>query len=142
MPLLRSHKPRHAKPSKAGPTLAVGGMTATMGALATPAQAASEDDFKRLRVCESSNNYRANTGNGYYGAYQFELRTWRGLGYSGYPHQAAAATQDKAAHELQADRGWSCAALSCVALRAPLGLRGPPRVQPEPRQAPREAEAS
>ena len=107
MPLLRSHKPRHAKPSKAGPTLAVGGMTATMGALATPAQAASEDDFKRLRVCESSNNYRANTGNGYYGAYQFELRTWRGLGYSGYPHQAAAATQDKAAHELQADRGWS-----------------------------------
>ena len=30
----------------------------------------------RLRVCESSNNYRANTGNGYYGAYQFSQSTW------------------------------------------------------------------
>jgi hypothetical protein len=107
VPFLSSHKPRHAKPSKAAPTLAVGGMTAGFAALAAPATAASEDDFARLRQCESGNDYRANTGNGYYGAYQFELRTWRGLGYSGYPHQASASTQDKAAHELQADRGWS-----------------------------------
>jgi hypothetical protein len=111
VPLLRSYKPRHAKPSKAAPALVtvgtVGGMTASMGALATTAQAASADDFARLRQCESGNNYRANTGNGYYGAYQFELRTWRGLGYSGYPHNAAPATQDAAARELQADRGWS-----------------------------------
>jgi resuscitation-promoting factor RpfA len=107
VPLLRSHKPKHAKPSKAAPTLAVGGMTATLGTLsAGTAEAASADDFKRLRVCESGNNYRANTGNGYYGAYQFELRTWRGLGYSGYPHNASASTQDAAARELQADRGW------------------------------------
>jgi resuscitation-promoting factor RpfA len=107
VPLLRSHKPKHAKPSKTAPTLAVGGMTATLGALATPsADAATSEDFKRLRQCESGNNYRANTGNGYYGAYQFEVRTWRGLGYSGYPHNAAPATQDKAAEELQADRGW------------------------------------
>jgi hypothetical protein len=108
--LLRKHKARHAKPSKAAPTLAVGGMTATLGAglsVGSTAQAASSDDFARLRQCESGDNYRANTGNGYYGAYQFELRTWRGLGYSGYPHQASPATQDKAAHELQADRGWS-----------------------------------
>ena len=109
MPLLSSHKPRHAKPSKTAPTLAVGGMTATLGALAAPAQAstATADDFARLRQCESGNNYRINTGNGYYGAYQFNLNTWHGLGYSGYPHQAAPATQDQAAHELQADRGWS-----------------------------------
>jgi resuscitation-promoting factor RpfA len=106
VPLLRSHKPRHAKPSKAAPTLAAGGMTATLGTLATPAEAATADDFARLRQCESGNNYRANTGNGYYGAYQFELRTWRGLGYGGYPHQAAPSTQDRAARELQADRGW------------------------------------
>ena len=111
MPLLRSHKPRHAKPSKAAPTLVtvttVGGMTAGLAALAAPAGAASEDDFARLRQCESGGNYRANTGNGYYGAYQFDLRTWQGRGYSGYPNQASPATQDKAAHELQADRGWS-----------------------------------
>ena len=107
MPLLRSHTPRHAKPSKAAPTLAVGGMTASFGALAAPALAASEDDFARLRQCESGGNYRTNTGNGYYGAYQFDLRTWQGRGYDGYPHNASPATQDKAAHELQADRGWS-----------------------------------
>lgn len=110
MPLLRTHKPRHAKPSKAAPTLAVGGMTATFGAVLVPAStsadAATADDFARLRMCESGNDYRANTGNGYYGAYQFELRTWQGLGYDGYPHKAAASTQDKAAQKLQADRGW------------------------------------
>ena len=111
MPLLRTHKPRHAKPSKAAPTLAVGGMTASFGvALSQPAEAhggtATAEDFQRLRVCESSNNYRANTGNGYYGAYQFDLRTWRGLGHDGYPHQASPGTQDAAARELQADRGW------------------------------------
>jgi methylmalonyl-CoA mutase cobalamin-binding subunit len=110
VPLLRTHKPRHAKPSKAAPTLAVGGMTATFGAVMTPAaQAASTataSDFARLRMCESSNNYQANTGNGYYGAYQFELRTWRGLGFTGYPHNASPAVQDAAARELQADRGW------------------------------------
>jgi hypothetical protein len=84
-------------------------MTATLGALASPAQAstATADDFARLRQCESGNNYAINTGNGYYGAYQFNLSTWHGLGYSGYPHQATPATQDRAAHELQADRGWS-----------------------------------
>jgi hypothetical protein len=106
VPLLSSHKPRHAKPSKAAPALAVGGMTATFGSFAIPANAASDDDFARLRQCESGNNYRANTGNGYYGAYQFDLRTWQGRGYSGYPNQASPATQDQAAHELQADRRW------------------------------------
>jgi hypothetical protein len=82
-------------------------MTAGLAALASPAAAASDDDFARLRQCESGNNYRANTGNGYYGAYQYDLRTWHGQGYSGYPHNASPATQDKAAHELQADRGWA-----------------------------------
>lgn len=108
MPLLSSHKPRHAKPSKTAPTLAVGGMAATLGTgLSSTAQAASRDDFARLRLCESSGNYQADTGNGYYGAYQFDERTWRGLGYHGYPHQASPATQDAAAEQLQADRGWS-----------------------------------
>lgn len=106
MPLLSRHTPRHAKPSKAAPTLVVGGLSAAFGAAAVPAEAATANDFARLRVCESGNDYRINTGNGYYGAYQFDLRTWRGLGRSGYPHQAAPATQDAAARELQADRGW------------------------------------
>jgi hypothetical protein len=87
--------------------IAAGGMTATFGvALSTPAEAASASDFARLRMCESGGNYAINTGNGYYGAYQFDLRTWRGLGYSGRPSDARPATQDVAAERLQAARGW------------------------------------
>jgi len=59
-----------------------------------------------LRVCESGDNYAENTGNGYYGAYQFALATWEGLGYSGLPSDASPATQDQAAQKLQAEYGW------------------------------------
>lgn len=50
-----------------------------------------------LRKCESGNNYKINTGNGYYGAYQFAKPTWDSLhtGYN-YPHQAPKRVQDRA----------------------------------------------
>lgn len=59
----------------------------------------------RLRSCEGS--YTSNTGNGYYGAYQFDIQTWGG--YSGYPHAAAAppAVQDEKAWLTYQRRGWS-----------------------------------
>ncbi|HSP38176.1 MAG TPA: transglycosylase family protein [Frankiaceae bacterium] len=60
-----------------------------------------------LRMCESGGNYGISTGNGYYGAYQFSVSTWRGLGYGGYPHQASPATQDAAVRTLFARAGWS-----------------------------------
>lgn len=59
-----------------------------------------------LRECESSNNYATNTGNGYYGAYQFSIQTWDALGFSGLPSQASPQTQDTAAVRLQAEAGW------------------------------------
>ena len=125
MSLLRP-RGRHAKPSKAAPVLAAGGLTASLGVLDAGALAAaagasphtsfargSDTDFARLRGCESGGRYGTDTGNGYYGAYQFDLRTWRGLGYGGNPANASPHTQDAAAHQLQADRGWhpwpSCA---------------------------------
>jgi hypothetical protein len=65
-------------------------------------------------MCESGGNYAENTGNGYYGAYQFSLSTWYGLGFTGLPSDASPATQDAAAAELQAEAGWgqwpSCSA--------------------------------
>jgi flagellar biosynthesis GTPase FlhF len=78
-------------------------------AQAAPAPAASSlsNDFARLRQCESGGNYGDNTGNGYYGAYQFSQSTWQGLGYSGLPSDASPAQQDQAAQQLQAQRGWS-----------------------------------
>jgi len=59
-----------------------------------------------LRQCESTNNYSANTGNGFYGAYQFDLKTWRSLGLAGLPHQAPKLVQDAAVVRLHARRGW------------------------------------
>ena len=47
-----------------------------------------------LRMCESGGNYGTNTGNGYYGAYQFSLSTWASVGGSGLPSNASPAEQD------------------------------------------------
>ena len=59
-----------------------------------------------LRECESGNNYQENTGNGFYGAYQFAEQTWSGLGYPGRPDLEPPAMQDQAAMKLQAEDGW------------------------------------
>jgi hypothetical protein len=59
-----------------------------------------------LRDCESGDNYQTNTGNGFYGAYQFAAGTWHGLGYAGLPSAATPAVQDQAAQRLQARSGW------------------------------------
>ena len=113
MSLLHARKnARHAKPSRTAPGLVAAGLTASFAvadaaALASSASAATADDFARLRQCESGGNYAINTGNGYFGAYQFDRGTWNGLGYPGRAHEAAPATQDAAARKLQAARGWS-----------------------------------
>lgn len=51
--------------------------------------------LKTLRDCESGGNYQINTGNGYYGAYQFSKPTWDHwqTGYA-YAHLAPPAVQD------------------------------------------------
>jgi hypothetical protein len=59
-----------------------------------------------IRQHESGGDYADDTGNGYYGAYQFTLGTWESLGFSGLPSDASPATQDAAAAELQARSGW------------------------------------
>lgn len=67
----------------------------------------SGDLWERLRRCESHGNYATNTGNGYYGAYQFSAPTWRSMN-TGYdlPHLAPPEVQDDAARRLQARSGW------------------------------------
>jgi peptidoglycan hydrolase-like protein with peptidoglycan-binding domain len=72
---------------------------------AAPASA-SGDPFATIRQCESGGNYSTNTGNGFYGAYQFTQSTWNSLGYSGLPSSASAATQDQAARQLAARSGF------------------------------------
>jgi len=87
--------------------LAVG--TLTSGPAAAHSVSAAEPNpasFEALRGCESGGDYGIKTGNGYYGAYQFSLQTWRGLGYEGHPHEAPPEVQDEAAALLQSLYGW------------------------------------
>jgi hypothetical protein len=77
------------------------------GAAACAPAKPSASQLYVLRMCESGGRYAINTGNGFYGAYQFSVSTWRGLGFSGYPHQASPATQDAAVRKLYGQRGWS-----------------------------------
>lgn len=55
------------------------------------------DWLSALRTCESGGNYSTDTGNGYYGAYQFSESTWNSLN-TGYPRAdvAPAEVQDQA----------------------------------------------
>jgi hypothetical protein len=84
--------------------------TTTSDPSAVPANARflppTDEELTRLRYCEASGRYETNTGNGFYGAYQFDAQTWRGLGLPGLPHQAPPNTQDRAATVLEQQRGW------------------------------------
>lgn len=92
---------------------AAAGATAAAPAAAAPVAVAAHDGYPTnaqlagLRMCESTDRYGVNTGNGYYGAYQFSAVTWWWLGYSGYPNEASPAVQDQAVRDLYALMGWS-----------------------------------
>lgn len=75
--------------------------------------------WDRLAACESGGNWAINTGNGYYGGLQFSLSSWRGVGGSGYPHQASREEQIARGEMLRARGGWG----HWPACSAKLGLR-------------------
>ncbi|WP_412075914.1 transglycosylase family protein [Streptomyces xanthophaeus] len=59
------------------------------------AHAASVDTWNKVAACESTNNWRINTGNGYYGGLQFSQSTWRAFGGTVYAPRADLATKDQ-----------------------------------------------
>lgn len=89
--------------------------TTTSAAPATtaPSSNPTAEQWAQVRHCESSGNYAISTGNGYYGAYQFNLSTWdgvaNGLGRSDLvgvkPSDASPADQDALALALWTARG-------------------------------------
>jgi uncharacterized protein YabE (DUF348 family) len=70
--------------------------------------------WDRIAKCESGGNWSINTGNGYYGGLQFDIRTWLGAGGGSFAPRAdlASRTQQIAiANKVYADRGlqpWQC----------------------------------
>jgi hypothetical protein len=69
----------------------------------------------RVKACESGHDYTINTGNGFYGAWQFALPSWLANGGGAFaprPDLAPAWAQDQVAFNYYQVRGWapwSCA---------------------------------
>jgi len=90
----------------AGPqTLGSLGLASSGGAIASTSSSSSSAVLERIAQCESGGDPTTDTGNGYYGKYQFSLRTWRRMGGTGNPAQASEALQDQLAAKLYAQEG-------------------------------------
>ena len=83
--------------------------SSSSGSSASAPSAVSGDDaaiWAAIAKCESGGNPSINTGNGYYGMYQFSLPTWRSVGGSGLPSDASVEEQTMRARMLQQRSGW------------------------------------
>jgi uncharacterized protein YabE (DUF348 family) len=95
--------------TKAKPAPAAGANTGA----AAPAMM-NEAMWDKIAQCESTGNWSINSGNGYYGGLQFDIRTWIGAGGGAYAPNASLATkaqQIDIANRIYAQRGlqpWGC----------------------------------
>ena len=111
---------RASRAARAASVALVAGV-ASFGLVPAQAQAATVRD--RLARCESSGNWRINTGNGYYGGLQFSASTWRGFGGGAFAPRADLATKAQqiyVATKVQKVQGWN----AWPACSRKLGLRG------------------
>ena len=85
------------------PVAESGGASGDVAAWASSAKSMS------VKMCESGNNYSTNTGNGYYGAWQFDIPSWLANGggaYASRPDLAPAWAQDQVAYNYYQVAGW------------------------------------
>ncbi|MFJ6793746.1 transglycosylase family protein [Streptomyces sp. NPDC091268] len=85
------------------------------GAHAASVHSKPRTDWNAIARCESSGNWRANTGNGHYGGLQFKQSSWEAAGGRKYARRADLATkaqQIATARRLAKMQGmgaWTCA---------------------------------
>ncbi|QCQ90800.1 LysM peptidoglycan-binding domain-containing protein [Rhodococcus sp. SGAir0479] len=91
---------------------ALGAVVATGAVVAVPlamgtgtASAAGSHDWSGVAECESSGNWAANTGNGFYGGLQFTQSTWEAYGGSGSANNASQAEQIRVAENVLEGQG-------------------------------------
>lgn len=87
----------------------------------TSSDQVTEEDWDKLAKLESGNNWKINTGNGYYGGVQFTASTWTANGggrYAKLPHEATKAEQMEVANQVLKTQGWGAWPPS-----APAGIR-------------------
>ncbi|MBT2511086.1 transglycosylase family protein [Streptomyces sp. ISL-98] len=82
--------------NRASLTVTAGGAGIALPLVASgTADAASVDVWEKVAACESTSNWKINTGNGYYGGLQFKQSTWQAYGGTAYAPRADLATKDQ-----------------------------------------------
>lgn len=132
-PTTTATPPRTAPPTTLAPEVSASdsgaGATTTTAVVrrttttARPTQLAPVVHDASLLACirsweQGAGGYATDTGNGFYGAYQFTLSTWRSVGGAGNPADASAAEQDARAWRLYLREGlspWPTPAVRCAA---------------------------
>ncbi|MGP3987621.1 LysM peptidoglycan-binding domain-containing protein [Streptomyces sp. 3N207] len=150
--MLFSGKGRHRRPSKATRIATLTGVAGAAVALplvsATGAQAASVDTWEKVAQCESSGNWQANTGNGYYGGLQFNNSSWAAAGGTKYAPRADLATKDQQIAtaekllKMQGPGAWACAGAGGLTSGGPAAEVNPDggnKAQPQQESAPKQA---
>ena len=103
-------KPKKAEDTSSSTSSSSGssGSSSSGSSASAPAVVSGDDAaiWAAIAQCESGGNPSINTGNGYYGMYQFSLPTWRSVGGSGLPSDASAEEQTMRARMLQQRSGW------------------------------------
>jgi len=128
-------KPKSGWCTKTAVSLGVtGGVAVAVLSNGSPASAASVTTWDRVAGCESSGNWKINTGNGYYGGLQFSQSTW--LAYRGSQFASRADLATKSQQIIVAERvlkGQGPGAWPVCGARAGLNRGGPsPRLQSAP----------
>lgn len=92
----RHRRQQPSRINRASLTLTAGGAGMALPLIgAGTAQAASVDVWEKVAGCESTNNWKINTGNGYYGGLQFTQSTWDAYGGREYAPRADLASKDQ-----------------------------------------------
>ncbi|MEU8518647.1 transglycosylase family protein [Streptomyces sp. NBC_01216] len=92
----RHRRQQPSRINRASLTVTAGGAGIALPLMgAGGAQAASLDVWEKVAACESSSNWRINTGNGYFGGLQFSQATWERYGGTHYAPRADLASRDQ-----------------------------------------------
>ncbi|MFD7847944.1 transglycosylase family protein [Nocardia sp. NPDC059764] len=89
----------------AAATAAVGALVSIPFALSTATASAASGNWDAVAQCESSGNWGANTGNGFYGGLQFTQSTWNAYGGAGSAANASREEQIRVAENVLAGQG-------------------------------------
>ncbi|MEO3973765.1 transglycosylase family protein [Streptomyces sp. CAU 1734] len=92
----RHRKYQPSRFNRASLTLTAGGAGMALPLIgAGSAHAASVDVWEKVAACESTSQWKINTGNGYYGGLQFSQSTWEAYGGREYAPRADLASKDQ-----------------------------------------------